>query len=154
MDEQKLQAWISKLLRDKGVDIFRMKGFLSIAGESNRFVFQGVHMIFSGKPDRPWGSLPRRNQLVFIGRNLDIEGILRTVLYEYNGNTTPKILRSGWKAYVNDYAISGGWNFNGEALIICDAAGGIYVFDGTSGKMKWSQGQVHEGGILSTPSIN
>ena len=39
-----------------------------------------------------------------------------------------KILRSGWKAYVNDYAISGGWNFNGEALIICEAAGGIYVF--------------------------
>ena len=71
LDEQKLQAWISKLLREKGVDIFRMKGFLSIAGESNRFVFQGVHMIFSGKPDRPWGSLPRRNQLVFIGRNLD-----------------------------------------------------------------------------------
>ena len=71
LDEKKLQAWISKLLREKGVDIFRMKGFLSIAGESNRFVFQGVHMIFSGKPDRPWGSLPRRNQLVFIGRNLD-----------------------------------------------------------------------------------
>ena len=71
LDEQKLQAWISKLLREKGVDIFRMKGFLSIAGESNRFVFQGVHMIFSGKPDRPWGSLTRRNQLVFIGRNLD-----------------------------------------------------------------------------------
>ena len=71
LDEQKLQAWISKLLREKGVDIFRMKGFLSIAGESNRFVFQGVHMVFSGKPDRPWGSLPRRNQLVFIGRNLD-----------------------------------------------------------------------------------
>ena len=71
LDEQKLQAWISKLLGEKGVDIFRMKGFLSIAGESNRFVFQGVHMVFSGKPDRPWGSLPRRNQLVFIGRNLD-----------------------------------------------------------------------------------
>ena len=75
LDEQKLQTWISKLLREKGVDIFRMKGFLSIAGESNRFVFQGVHMIFSGKPDRPWGSLPRRNQLVFIGRNLDEEEI-------------------------------------------------------------------------------
>ena len=71
LDEKKLQAWISKLLSEKGVDIFRMKGFLSIAGESNRFVFQGVHMIFSGKPDRPWGILPRRNQLVFIGRNLD-----------------------------------------------------------------------------------
>ena len=77
LDEQKLQTWISTLLRDKGVDIFRMKGFLSIAGESNRFVFQGVHMIFSGKPDRPWGSLPRRNQLVFIGRNLDEKAMRR-----------------------------------------------------------------------------
>ncbi len=71
LDENKLQAWLSNLLAEKGVDIFRMKGFLSIAGEPNRFVFQGVHMLFSGKPDRPWGSLPRRNQLVFIGRNLD-----------------------------------------------------------------------------------
>ena len=60
-----------------------------------------------------------------------------------------KILRSGWNAYVNDYAISGGWNYNGEVLIICDAAGGIYVFDGKSGEVIWSQGQVHEGGILS-----
>ena len=60
-----------------------------------------------------------------------------------------KILRSGWNAFVNDYAISGGWNFNGEALIICDAAGGVYIFDGTSGEVIWSQEQVHEGGILS-----
>ncbi len=71
LDEEKLQAWLSKLLGEKGVDIFRMKGFLSIAGESDRFVFQGVHMLFNGKPERPWGSLPRKNQLVFIGRNLD-----------------------------------------------------------------------------------
>jgi G3E family GTPase len=28
-------------------------------------------MLFDGQPDRPWGSDPRRNQLVFIGRNLD-----------------------------------------------------------------------------------
>ena len=71
LDETKLQAWLSKLLREKGVDIFRMKGFLSIDGDPDRFVFQGVHMLFTGKPDRPWGSLPRKNQLVFIGRNLD-----------------------------------------------------------------------------------
>ena len=38
---------------------------------------------------------------------------------------------------------------NGKVLIICDAAGGIYVFDGKSGEVIWSQGQVHEGGILS-----
>ncbi|MAI85226.1 MAG: cobalamin biosynthesis protein CobW [Rickettsiales bacterium] len=77
LDQNKLQAWLSKLLGEKGIDIFRMKGFLSIAGESDRFVFQGVHMLFDGKPDRPWGSLPRKNQLVFIGRNLNKEEMVK-----------------------------------------------------------------------------
>ena len=70
-DPKRLNGWISKLLRERGVDIFRMKGFISVAGESSRYVFQGVHMLFDGQPDRPWGDEPRRNQLVFIGRNLD-----------------------------------------------------------------------------------
>jgi G3E family GTPase len=48
-----------------------MKGIISLQGESNRFVFQGVHMLLDGRPDRPWGASPRRNQLIFIGRNLD-----------------------------------------------------------------------------------
>ena len=71
VDPDKLNAWLGKLLRERGVDIFRMKGFISIAGEPQRYVFQGVHMLFDGQPDRPWGDAPRRNQLVFIGRNLD-----------------------------------------------------------------------------------
>jgi G3E family GTPase len=72
LDGQKLNTWLSELLRTQGPDIFRMKGILNIAGEDNRFVFQGVHMIFDGKPDRPWkDSETRNNQLVFIGRNLD-----------------------------------------------------------------------------------
>ncbi len=71
VDPERLNAWLGKLLMERGVDIFRMKGFISLAGESRRFVFQGVHMLFDGQPDRPWGDEPRRNQLVFIGRNLD-----------------------------------------------------------------------------------
>ena len=71
VDPDRLNAWLSEVLREHGVDIFRMKGFLSIAGDPNRFVFQGVHMLFDGQPDRPWGDTPRMNQLVFIGRNLD-----------------------------------------------------------------------------------
>ena len=71
VDPQRLNAWLSTLLREQGVDIFRMKGFISIAGEPNRFVFQGVHMLFDGQPEKPWGNAPRKNQLVFIGRNLD-----------------------------------------------------------------------------------
>ena len=75
VDSDKLNRWLSTLLRESGVDVFRMKGFISIAGESQRFVFQGVHMLFDGQPDKPWGDEPRGNQIVFIGRNLDEAGI-------------------------------------------------------------------------------
>jgi G3E family GTPase len=71
LDPQKLNNWMGRILREKGVDIFRMKGILNIQGDDNRFVFQGVHMLFDGRPDRPWGDERRHNQLVFIGRNLD-----------------------------------------------------------------------------------
>ncbi|MYG30156.1 MAG: GTP-binding protein, partial [Holophagales bacterium] len=75
VDPARLNAWLGELLRERGVDIFRMKGFISLAGEARRFVFQGVHMLFDGQPDRPWGDTPRRNQLIFIGRNLDERSI-------------------------------------------------------------------------------
>lgn len=71
VDHERLQSWLRNLLQKRGPDIFRMKGFISIHGEDRRFVFQGVHMLFDGRPDRPWGDKPRMNQLVFIGRNLD-----------------------------------------------------------------------------------
>ncbi|MEO1402835.1 MAG: GTP-binding protein [Cyanobacteria bacterium J06635_1] len=72
LDKEKLNAWMSDLLQTQGPDIFRMKGILNIEGEDNRFVFQGVHMIFDGKTERPWKpSEARKSELVFIGRNLD-----------------------------------------------------------------------------------
>ncbi len=75
VDVDKMNTWLSELLAEKGVDIFRMKGFISIADDARRFVFQGVHMLFDSKPDKEWGDDPRRNQIVFIGRNLDEENI-------------------------------------------------------------------------------
>jgi G3E family GTPase len=72
VDGIKLNQWIGELLRNQGQDIFRTKGILNIEGEPNRFVFQGVHMLFDGRPDRPWKSNETpKNELVFIGRNLD-----------------------------------------------------------------------------------
>ncbi|NET50757.1 MAG: GTP-binding protein [Merismopedia sp. SIO2A8] len=72
LDEEKLNTWMTTLLETKGPDIFRMKGILNIDGMNERFVFQGVHMIFDGRPDRPWQTdESRRSELVFIGRNLD-----------------------------------------------------------------------------------
>jgi G3E family GTPase len=72
LDGDKLNQWLSNLLQTKGPDIFRMKGILNIAGEDERFVFQGVHMLLDGKPDRLWKEgEQRKNELVFIGRDLD-----------------------------------------------------------------------------------
>ncbi|MBM3899537.1 MAG: GTP-binding protein [Gemmatimonadetes bacterium] len=72
LDGKKLNAWFSKILMEKGVDIFRMKGIVAIDQEPERFVFQGVHMLFDGRPGGRWQTdEPRHSQLVFIGRNLD-----------------------------------------------------------------------------------
>ena len=71
VDPDRLNQWIGQLLAEKGVDIFRTKGFISFPNESRRIVFQGVHMLFTAQPGEEWGNEPRRNQLVFIGRNLD-----------------------------------------------------------------------------------
>jgi len=70
LDEKKLNNWLRELLMNKGPDIFRMKGVLAIRNDPRRFVFQGVHMLFDGQPDRVWGTEPRHNSLIFIGRNL------------------------------------------------------------------------------------
>ena len=52
VDLDRIQAWIGDILRTKGADIFRMKGIISIHNADQRFVFQGVHMMFNGGFDR------------------------------------------------------------------------------------------------------
>ena len=58
-------------------------------------------------------------------------------------------LRPGWTAGVGDYAIAGGWTVRGEALVVGDAAGGVFAFDGKSGATIWAQPDVHQGGVLA-----
>ena len=70
----KFQAWISELLRTQGQDIFRSKGIINLSGSEERLVFQGVHMQLDATRDRPWKENElRKNQLVFIGRHLEVE---------------------------------------------------------------------------------
>jgi G3E family GTPase len=74
LDGRKLNGWLGGLLKTRGTDIFRMKGIVQVRGEARRVVFQGVHMMFDGRPDRPWqDGEDRTNILVFIGRNLPEE---------------------------------------------------------------------------------
>lgn len=75
LDMDKLNVWVSKLLQERGVDIFRMKGVLAISGSTDKYVFQAVHMLFHGETIEPWGDEPRINKFIIIGRNLPREEI-------------------------------------------------------------------------------
>ncbi|KAG1668150.1 hypothetical protein FOA52_005142 [Chlamydomonas sp. UWO 241] len=78
-DMAKLNAWLSKLLNERGPDLYRSKGILSMAGTDDKHVFQGVHQMlqFSNSSEgagRPWAPGEARvNKVVFIGKNLDRE---------------------------------------------------------------------------------
>ena len=64
-------------------------------------------------------------------------------------NQPKGLLRSGWTATVDDYAIAGGWACGGNIFSAGDAAGGVFGFDGKSGKIRWKHPGVHDGGLLT-----
>jgi G3E family GTPase len=67
----KVNEWFADLMATRGPDLYRFKGVLSLKGDPNRFVFQGVHMTLDGTPGSPWGESKRVNKLIFIGKDLD-----------------------------------------------------------------------------------
>ena len=76
LDGVKISQWFRELIAEFGERIMRMKGILNLRKDPDQFVFQGVHMLFEGRPGRAWGeSEERLNRLVFIGRQLDKEKI-------------------------------------------------------------------------------
>jgi len=81
LDGLKLSHWFRELLAESGERIMRMKGILNLRKDPDQFVFQGVHMLFEGRPGRPWAEHEDRlNRLVFIGRDLDKEKITQGFL--------------------------------------------------------------------------
>ncbi|XP_058084859.1 uncharacterized protein LOC131232563 [Magnolia sinica] len=77
LDLDEVNDWLERLVDEKGDDLYRMKGVLSVEGFNERYVFQGVHSTLDGCPAKPWGPDEKRmSKLVFIGRNLD-EAVLR-----------------------------------------------------------------------------
>jgi G3E family GTPase len=76
LDGLKLSQWFRDLITECGPKIMRMKGILNLRNDPDQFVFQGVHLLFEGRPGRPWvDGEERLNRLVFIGRDLDGESI-------------------------------------------------------------------------------
>ncbi|MEC0623719.1 GTP-binding protein [Staphylococcus warneri] len=78
LDLAKVDHWMSYLVGEKGEDLLRYKGILYIKGEEYRIVFQGINMLFSGRPDRKWNENEKKqSELVFIGKDLDKEELER-----------------------------------------------------------------------------
>ena len=71
----KLERWIGELMQTKAEDLFRYKGVLAVKGMDQKFVFQGVHMLFGGDFSHEIGLWKdgddRECRFVFIGRDLD-----------------------------------------------------------------------------------
>ena len=42
LDLELADAWLQRLLREQGADIFRMKGVLAMAGDGRKYVYQGA----------------------------------------------------------------------------------------------------------------
>ena len=70
-----LENWINRLIRTEGANLYRYKGIINVKGVDQKFIFQGVGMIFSGGFDNTtWKAREKReNRFVFIGKNLDHE---------------------------------------------------------------------------------
>ncbi|KQT66184.1 MULTISPECIES: CobW family GTP-binding protein [unclassified Aureimonas] len=72
MDQRRFFPWIQTLTQEQGPKILRLKGIIAFAGDDDRYVVQGVHMIVEGDHQRPWREgEARESRLVFIGRDLD-----------------------------------------------------------------------------------
>jgi G3E family GTPase len=73
LDAGELDGWLATLLKERGDDIYRIKGIVALVDDERRYVLQGVHRIFERRPIDPWGGEARDSRIIFIGRNLDRE---------------------------------------------------------------------------------
>jgi G3E family GTPase len=76
VDPDKFMPWINALTQKEGPNILRCKGIVAFSGDPKRFVFQGVHMMLDGEPQREWKEGEKReSKVVFIGRDLKVDQI-------------------------------------------------------------------------------
>ena len=81
VDPNKFMPWINDLTQSQGPNILRCKGIVAFKDDDKRFVFQGVHMMLDGEPQRAWKADEKReSKVVFIGRDLDEAAIRKGFL--------------------------------------------------------------------------
>ena len=81
LDPKKFMPWINGVTQALGPQILRCKGIVAFKDDPQRFVFQGVHMMLDGEPQREWKPGEKReSKVVFIGRDLDEDQIRKGFL--------------------------------------------------------------------------
>jgi G3E family GTPase len=110
LDGLKLSQWFRGLLAEFGERIMRMKGILNLRKDPDQFVFQGVHLLFEGRPGRRWAPDEQRlNRLVFIGRDLDREkitqGFMSCMTADADGAVTEEVDPFGRKQDVSSFTL-------------------------------------------------
>ena len=110
LDGVKLSHWFRELLAEFGERVMRMKGILNLRKDPDQFVFQGVHMLFEGRPGRAWADEEERlNRLVFIGRNLDkdkiTQGFMSCITTENGASSADDVDPFGRKQDVSKFTL-------------------------------------------------
>jgi len=111
LDGLKVSQWFREVIAEFGERVMRMKGILNLRKDPDQFVFQGVHMLFEGRPGRAWTDTEERlNRLVFIGRALDkekiTEGFLNCIATgDGNGSSAEEIDPFGRKQDVSTFTL-------------------------------------------------
>jgi G3E family GTPase len=68
---KKFEVFLRAMMDLYAADMMRYKGIINFRNASQRFIFQGVHMVFGATPGKEWAvDEKRESKLVFIGRNL------------------------------------------------------------------------------------
>ena len=99
MNAERFFPWIQKVTQTDGPNILRLKGIIAFAGDEERYVVQGVHMIVEGDHQRAWKDGEKReSRLVFIGRDLDREAVLLPTQAEAHVSPSPLEAHSRFKA--------------------------------------------------------
>lgn len=76
---QKVGLFIAEQILLNADNFVRYKGILSIEGMEERFIFQGLHMQFENRKDRPWHANEERvSEVVIIGREIDRAALQET----------------------------------------------------------------------------
>jgi G3E family GTPase len=76
IDKARFNIWFGQLIQNNGDRLYRCKGILSIAGETNKAILQTVHRVVEVTSGSAWKEGERLSKIVFIGKDLKRDELL------------------------------------------------------------------------------